>query len=242
MSINVIGAGFGRTRTMSTQEALNILGFPCYHMKEVLNKENKGHLKFWLNVARSEEGVQHDWPKVFENYHATMDFPASYVWREQFEFHPDAKVIITLHPKGPIAWYQSAMETIYFSEKYWHFKVIKFFLPPAKKLGEMTHKLIWQRSLRGSMEDRDRAIDEYQKRIDEVQATVPSERLLVFSVDQGWEPLCKFLEVEIPQQEFPRVNDRSETIRMISRMKYLAYALIGLSVLALLGLVSLAKL
>ena len=72
MSVNVIGAGFGRTGTMSTQNALNILGFPCYHMKEVLNKENKNHLEFWVNVARSKEGAHHDWPIVFKNYRAVL--------------------------------------------------------------------------------------------------------------------------------------------------------------------------
>lgn len=47
MSLKIIGAGFGRTGTLSTYTALNSLGFPCYHMIEVIgNKENKTHLAF----------------------------------------------------------------------------------------------------------------------------------------------------------------------------------------------------
>ena len=44
----------------------------------------------------------------------------------------------------------------------------------------------------------------------EVQDTVPAERLLVWSVADGWEPLCEFLEVPIPEAEFPRVNDSAQ--------------------------------
>lgn len=54
MSSKIIGAGFGRTGTMSTYTALNELGYPCYHMTEViLNKENKTHLDFWNGVANA---------------------------------------------------------------------------------------------------------------------------------------------------------------------------------------------
>lgn len=38
MALKVIGAGFGRTDTWSTFAALNRLGFPCYHMQEVILK------------------------------------------------------------------------------------------------------------------------------------------------------------------------------------------------------------
>jgi hypothetical protein len=62
MTLEVIGAGFGRTGTWSTFAALNRLGFPSYHMQEViLNKANKGHLDFWRKVANSPPGTQHDW-------------------------------------------------------------------------------------------------------------------------------------------------------------------------------------
>lgn len=57
MSLKIIGAGYGRTGTLSTYTALNSLGFPCYHMFEVIeNKENKTHLDFWNKVANSPGG------------------------------------------------------------------------------------------------------------------------------------------------------------------------------------------
>ena len=83
MELQVIGAGFGRTGTWSTKAALDQLGFPCYHMSEILsNKENKSHLNFWRKVANSPPGAQQDWSQVFAKYQATVDFPGSCVWRE----------------------------------------------------------------------------------------------------------------------------------------------------------------
>ena len=47
---------------------------------------------------------------------------------------------------------------------------------------------------------------------DEVKATVPSDRLLVWEVTEGWEPLCEFLDIECPADPMPHVND-SATFR-----------------------------
>ena len=91
MALKVIGAGFGRTGTLSAYTALKQLGFPCYHMFEVLeNKENKSHLDFWRKVANSEPGTAHNWDEVFANYTATVDNPACCVWPELLAAYPEA--------------------------------------------------------------------------------------------------------------------------------------------------------
>jgi len=101
MPLKIIGAGFGRTGTLSAYTALNQLGFPCYHMFEVLeNKNNKSHLDFWRRVGNAESGMQHDWEQVFSRYTAAVDNPASCVWRELMVAYPDAKVLLTVHPRG----------------------------------------------------------------------------------------------------------------------------------------------
>ncbi len=41
-------------------------------------------------------------------------------------------------------------------------------------------------------------------------ATIAPDRLLVFEAAQGWEPLCAFLDVPVPDQPFPRTNSREE--------------------------------
>ena len=138
-----------------------------------------------------------------------MDNPGCRVWRELIDAYPDAKVLLTLHPRGAEAWYQSTVETIYFTETMWQFKFLKLVTPFAHKLGDMTHKLVWQRSHKGSMATRETAIARYEEHIAEVKAAVPAEKLLVYSVDQGWAALCEFRGVAVPESDFPNVNDRA---------------------------------
>ncbi|MEO6148191.1 MAG: sulfotransferase family protein [Sulfuriferula sp.] len=238
MTLQIIGAGFGRTGTLSVYTALQQLGFPCYHMFEVLeNTENKSHLDFWRKVANTAPGTQHNWAQVFSKYTAAVDNPASCVWRELLVAYPDARVVLTAHPRGAEAWYESTMDTIYFTEKMWQFKVLKFTTPFGRKLGDMTHKLIWQRSHKGTIEDRNQALAHYHQHIADVTAAVPPDRLLIFSADQGWKPLCEFLALPVPQSEFPNVNDRAAIKKTIRDMTKGAYVILGLGSVALAGLV-----
>ncbi|MGA7800214.1 MAG: sulfotransferase family protein [Gammaproteobacteria bacterium] len=238
MALEIIGAGFGRTGTLSVYTALNQLGFPCYHMFEVLeNKENKSHLDFWRKVANGESGEKHRWEEVFSKYTATVDNPACCVWRELLAAYPDAKVVLTVHPRGAEAWYESTLDTIYFTETMWQFKVLEFATPFGRKFGDMSRKLIWQRSHKGTMGDRDKAIAHYHQHIADVRAAVPADRLLVFSVDQGWKPLCEFLDVPVPESEFPSVNDRAAIKKTLNELTRGAYVILGVGAAALAGLI-----
>ncbi|WP_310498752.1 sulfotransferase [Sandarakinorhabdus sp.] len=238
MALQVIGAGYGRTGTMSTFTALNQLGFPCYHMVEVIrNPANKGHLEFWGRVADSPAGAAHDWEQVFANYTAMVDFPGSCVWHELLVAYPDAKVLMTLHPGGSSAWYDSAIETIYFTENRWFWKVLEVLTPFGRKMGPMCRKLIWQRTLQGAMVNRAAAMAQYDRQLAEVVAAVPPDRLLVFTANQGWAPLCTFLGVPVPDTPFPNVNDRAQFQMMFKSMKRAAIAMvfIGAAVAAAIG-------
>ncbi len=238
MALQIIGAGFGRTGTLSVYTALKQLGFPCYHMFEVLeNKENKSHLDFWRRVANSEANTRHDWEQVFSKYTDTVDNPVCCVWRELLAAYPDAKVILTLHPRGAEAWYESTLDSIYFTETMWQFKVLEFATPFGRKFGDMSRKLIWQRSHKGTMNDRAKAIAHYHQHIADVKAAVPADQLLVFSADQGWKPLCKFLGVPVPAPEFPNVNDRAAIKKTVRDLTKGAYVILGLGAVGLAGLI-----
>ena len=240
VTLEVIGAGFGRTGTWSTYAALNQLGFPCYHMAEVINNnENKTHLDFWRKVANSPPGSQHDWSQIYSKYTATVDNPGCCVWRELVQAYPDAKVILTLHPRGPEAWYESTIDTIFFTDSMWQFKVLELLTPFGRKLGDTAHKLFWGRTLNGVMDDKPKAVARYEFYVEEVKAAVPANKLLIFKVDEGWGPLCAFLGVSRPDAEFPNLNDRAaikKIIGDITRGVYFMLAGIGAAVvLALCG-------
>ena len=90
MSIKVIGAGFGRTGTLSLKFALEKLGYDkCYHMLEVYG--NPGHTDVWLQAAH---GQMPDWNALFAGYQATVDWPSCNFWQAQMQAYPDAKVIL----------------------------------------------------------------------------------------------------------------------------------------------------
>lgn len=232
MSLKVIGAGFGRTGTLSVHAALNQLGFRCYHMVEVL--ERRRHMRFWHRVARDSPGRQHDWDTVFAGYDACVDFPAASVWKELMEANPDAIVLLTRHPKGAEGWYTSAMKTIYRSRVAWQFRFLAAIVPRARWLSVIMDRLIWSRSLKDAMPDRVAAMKQYEAHIAEVIATVPAERLLDYTVTEGWEPLCSALDVPVPDAPFPHENDTKQFERIHRRTALAAYVLIA--VLALLAL------
>lgn len=220
MPLEVIGAGFGRTGTMSTQAALIELGFPCYHMKNVMQGGPGGSgLKFWEEAAASAPGDPLDFERVFANYRATLDFPASCVWQELVACYPQAKVLLTVHPGGAGAWFDSAWDTIYFTQRYWQFKLLRL-LPPVARFSNMVEKLVWQRTLKDTMPDKPRVMEVYEAHLEAVQQAVPSERLLVFNVKDGWPPLCEFLGVPIPDTPFPNINERQTFRRMINIPRY----------------------
>jgi hypothetical protein len=182
--------------------------------------------------------MQYDWEQVFSKYAAAVDYPACSVWRELLSAYPDAKVILSVHPRGAGAWYESIIDTIYWlTETMWQFKLLELATPYFKKVGDMFRKLIFQRSLKGTMSDRSKAIERYHEHIAEVIASVPAEQLLVYSVDQGWKPLCTFLGVPEPSGEFPHANDRAafkQTVRKVTRG---AYAILAVCALAFAGVV-----
>ena len=87
------------------------------------------------------------------------------------------------------------------------------------------------------MNDRAAAIAYYQQHIDEVMAAIPAERLLIYSVDQGWEPLCRFLGVPAPVGDFPNVNDRAQFGKRLARMSGFAYGILAVAAMATVAVV-----
>ena len=107
MTLKVIGAGFGRTGTLSLKEALEKLGFgPCHHMKEVmLNSEQAEY--FYL----ASRGKSMDWDEVYKDYSSAVDWPTAAYYRELSDKYPDAKVILGMRDAG--SWYDSASTVSY---------------------------------------------------------------------------------------------------------------------------------
>ncbi|TGD76277.1 sulfotransferase family protein [Mangrovimicrobium sediminis] len=176
---------------MSLKVALEQLGYPCYHMVECFPK-GPAHWKLWEQVGKSEP----DWDAVFAGYTATVDFPACTSYAALAKYYPDAKVVLTV--RDPDAWFQSVQDTIFGRE--W----LEFL--PGTEAGAYLQATI-NDYFDDRMHDRDHLVQRFHEHVAEVKSTIAPERLLVFEVSQGWEPLCRFLEVPVPEGDFPRIND-----------------------------------
>lgn len=203
MSLQVIGAGLGRTGTLSLKLALEQLGFTgCYHMVEVLM--NPAHAAYWVDAADGRP----DWQRIFEGFAATVDYPGCRYWRELAAAYPDAKVVLTV--RDPEKWFESTQATIFSpgNRDRWQFPEFDDFFEKTvfSHFGEHIH-------------DRDYMVAAFQQHNDEVKRAVPPERLLVFEVKEGWQPLCDFLGVPAPSGPFPHTNSREEMEAMIKAAK-----------------------
>jgi hypothetical protein len=200
MGLSVIGAGFGRTGTLSLKLALEKVGCgPCYHMLEVFGRP--GHAALWSSAA---DGDDVDWDALFEGFAASVDWPSCHFWRQLADRYPEAGVLLTV--RDPERWYDSVMATIY--------QGMVRPLPSGvpEEIGiqrAMALKIVLDQAFDGRLEDRDYAIAAYQRHNEQVrEAFAGSDRLLVYEVAQGWEPLCRFLDRPIPEEDFPHVNDK----------------------------------
>ncbi len=200
MALKVIGSGFGRTGTMSTKMALEQLGFgSCHHMIEVMT--NPAQPAKWQAVSA---GKPVDWHDVFDGYRSQVDWPGAAVWQQTAAAFPDAKVLHTERPEE--AWWNSFSVTI---GKFFK-RAPELDLPPdVASIFRMMDGWFVANTFRDPT-DREDAIAAYRRNNRLVRDTIPPERLLVFDVAQGWEPLCRFLEVPVPDTPFPRSHPRDE--------------------------------
>jgi Sulfotransferase domain len=201
MGLKLVGAGLGRTGTLSIKLALEQLGFgPCYHMTELFMHPT--HAALWERAADGHP----DWETLLSGYASTVDYPGCTFWRDLARSYPEAKVLLTV--RDAHAWFDSTQQTI-FSER--NIQSIQGGSP----LKEFFDKTVL-RGFGDRIHDREFMIDHFARHNAEVERTIARERLLVYEAKQGWDPLCAFLGVPVPGQPFPHVNSREEYTRLHS--------------------------
>jgi hypothetical protein len=203
MTLAVLGAGFGRTGTLSLKAALETLGFaPCYHMVEVARQP--AHAAVWAAAGRGE---RIDWRAFLAGYAAAVDWPATAFWRELASTFPAARIILTV--RASAAWYSSFRDTIVK-------RTASLAPPPASPLRaiyDLTQELILDGVFDGRAADEQHARAVYDTHNRSVSDSVPPERLLVYGLAAGWAPLCAFLDRPVPNEPFPHLNTRAGFLR-----------------------------
>ncbi|BBA96372.1 hypothetical protein RVR_1640 [Actinacidiphila reveromycinica] len=213
--LKLINAGLGRTGTTSLQVALERLGLgPCYHMFDIVGDEKR--LQQWEGIVC--DGDSPDWDAVFDGYTSAVDGPPSFYFRPITEAFPEAKVVLTV--RDAEGWYESTYNTLY------QFVLRGRDNPPPEgsrqaRVLRMTTVMTWDGLFDGRFSDKSHAIEVYHRRNQEIIDSVAPDKLLVYDVKQGWEPLCEFLGVEVPADGFPHVNT---TASMRERMQQMGRA------------------
>jgi len=229
----VVGAGLPRTGTLSTRVALELLlGGPCYHGAVPL-VEQKHHQQVWREVFETgsiEPVVQSG---ILEGYRAGVDHPIMCWYQDILALHPSVKVLLTVRdPKGwfaSIKWLDTQMKTLTSTFPYpWFFKLVGMGKDndyARECIQGVNHGVLGK--LNEALKDgEDKSIEFFKAHIEEVKSLVPNDQLLVFDVREGWEPLCKFLDLPIPSVPFPNINDRKQMQTTITMLRCVAWVVV----------------
>jgi hypothetical protein len=207
--MRLIGAGLPRTATTTQMFALEQLGVcPCYHMRDLL-ADLEGQLPAWEAAADGTPA----WDAVFDGCVSTVDWPSARYYRELMEHYPDALVLLSVRPAGD--WVRSMKQTVwgmYFGDSPMHHlcEARAAVDPLWQRFMRLMRRMTWESggALAGEDIESDEGLAAAMERWNEqVRRDVPAARLLEWDPAEGWEPLCAFLGVEVPDDPLPRLND-----------------------------------
>jgi Sulfotransferase domain len=206
--LKLIGAGLPRTGTLSQKVALEQLGLgPSYHWVNVI-ADLEHQVPLW------EQALDGDgrWEEIFAGHISSVDWPGGYFYRELMEAYPDAKVLLSV--RNPESWEPSFRDTIWtmsYGESVMPLlsRARAEIDPRWKRYLELVDRMFWgpQGTFAAGREP-PQMIEQMVAHQERVKQDVPSERLLVWEVGEGWEPLCEFLGVAVPEEPLPHANDR----------------------------------
>jgi Sulfotransferase domain len=201
----VIVAGMPRTGTESIKRALEVLygnHARAYHMSEVLNRPK--HLQVWSDLAFERiQPEQVNWQEFLAGYVATTDMPCALYFEQLAAAFPDAKIVLSLRDESE--WFESYYRLLVSA---YQFRFLRF-LPPLNRFWPYSaklHEILFGDAFTEQGPVREMVIDGYRHHNQRVRETISPERLLEYKVEQGWQPLCNFLELEEPPVQFPHLN------------------------------------
>lgn len=210
--LQVLALGYSRTGTLSMQKAFEILGYSNpYHFSSFY--DNVRDCDIWLDlIARKFDGkgppvTKADFDGLLGRCGAITDMPCHLFAAELIEFYPDAKIVLV--ERDLESWFKS-----------WSAFLDNSFNPVFPLLGKLDPEFLGRIASVGiagvdkqvgsgktATVAKARSKEEYRKHYALVRSLATEERLLNFSLADGWEPLCKFLEKPVPDVPFPHVND-----------------------------------
>ncbi|KAM0343405.1 hypothetical protein ACHAPU_008586 [Fusarium lateritium] len=202
-----------RTSTMAVFEALKQLGYTPYHLSIAVGSP-KTNLDLWREAldakfyGKGKPWGREEFDKVLGFYDAVVDVPAILFVEELVAAYPEAKVIVT--ERDMDSWRRSVSST---GGRVLRWPCWNTMSRPDPTLSGPFYELA-EKAVPANFHDH------YEL----VKKIVPAERILELRVQQGWDPLCKFLGVEVPSRDFPRLDESKEFVLARSLMWWVAFA------------------
>jgi hypothetical protein len=215
MGLQLIGAGLPRTGTLTQKLALEELGLgPCYHWVNVL--ADLDQVELWMAALDGHA----PWDDVFAGQRSSVDWPGGYFYRELADHYPDAKVLLSV--RDPEAWERSFRQTIV---EMCHGQTMMPLLSKARAQAdprwrrylELVDRMFWgpQGTFAAGYERPEQMIEQMLAHTQAVKHAIPPERLLIWDVTEGWDPLCEFLELDVPDTPLPHANEREAFVERV---------------------------
>jgi hypothetical protein len=212
--MKIICAGAQKTGSKSLSEALSLLGYKVYDAPETYTYMRKTWIKFFNGKITIEQVCQ---KYDQQDCDVVIDLPTNYFWREMAEYWPQAKIILTVRDDEE-KWYASLVR-FFKGNVAWIGKFIYVgHLSPLAASTEYGMTIPYLRLMYGNANlhpfkyDFDNVNNAliYKRKYREhnlmVRNFAPPGRLLDYNVKEGWSTLCKFLDVPLPDRDFPFRN------------------------------------
>jgi hypothetical protein len=212
--------------------ALEELGIPTLHTQHLY--EHDDIFEMWENQvfqpsvdAKEAKLRTPDFDVLTRNgYQATMDFPMALYFEKVHERYPDCKFILTVRDNSEV-WFKSwdtmarSITTPTRAVGSWinNVRRISMYLRWLFSIVNKDNSYLTEKVPRGE-QNKAASIASYEEHNRRVRETIPPNQMLEYSVKEGWEPLCRFLEIQdCPTTPFPRTNSaRSLQVQTISAM------------------------
>lgn len=213
-NLEIISLGLSRTGTTSLHAALTTLGFgPCHQGVDLFRSvpRNEAFIDLFSHVndgswKAGDERLNTRLRSLMSGYKSVTDMPIFPLLPEVYAAYPDAKYILSVRPGGAEAWFKSMQVLMWHLRRDWWRTLFRTCILPVYFIRRCddTVQYIRGRWVRwyGSI-----GPQIYDGHNADVKKLVPKAKLLVYDVREGWEPLCKFLDVPVPDEPYPNLND-----------------------------------
>lgn len=229
----VLCLGMPRRGTESIKAALEELGYATYHDFEPAR--NPGDCVVWCDLMERKDSrrdlplTAEDFDGVLGHVQAVSDIPSICFADELIKAYPDAKIILNHRPNID-SWQDSIVSVVQRNESFiGGFKwIFVLFSTQLFWLNQHVNRVDFDGLWNGNMVKN--ALTAYKEHYEHLSKVAPTARSLIWSVHDGWEPLCEFLEKPIPKTPFPHKNTRDEQQKVLKEtlMPYATKAILRL--------------